>query len=187
MLLGGDEIGRTQQGNNNAYCQDNEISWVDWELDDDKEALLEFTRAVIALRRDHPVFRRRKFFQGQAIHGSGGKDIGWFTPDGHEMDETHWRGPDISTLGVFLNGEALPDRGPRGQRVVDNSFLLLFNGGTEPALFTLPGDPWAKEYQLVADTGLAYVRPPGADAPSYLAGEELSMTSRSLAVLRRRA
>jgi glycogen operon protein len=133
------------------------------------------------------VFRRRKFFQGQAIHGSRVKDIGWFTPDGHEMDETHWRAPDVSTLGVFLNGEELPDRGPRGQRVVDASFLLLLNGGTEPALFTLPGDPWAKEYELVADTGLAYVRPPGADAPSYVAGEELSMTSRSFAVLRRRA
>src|SRR5918995_1417804 len=93
MLLGGDEVSRTQQGNNNAYCQDNEISWVDWEMDDDREALIEFTRSVIALRRDHPVFRRRKFFQGQAIHGSGVKDIGWFTPDGHEMDETHWRGP----------------------------------------------------------------------------------------------
>ena len=104
MIVSGDELGRTQQGNNNAYCQDNEISWVDWELDDDREALIEFTRAVIALRRDHPVFRRRKFFQGQAIHGSGVKDIGWFTPDGHEMDETHWRAPDISTLGVFLNG-----------------------------------------------------------------------------------
>jgi glycogen operon protein len=187
MLLAGDEFGRTQQGNNNAYCQDNEISWVDWELDEDKEALIEFTSSVIALRRDHPVFRRRKFFQGQPIHGSGVKDIGWFTPDGHEMDETHWRAPDISTLGVFLNGDELPERGPRGQRVADSSYLLLLNGGTEPALFTLPGDPWAKEYELVADTGLAYVRPPGADAPSYLAGEELSMTSRSLAVLRRRA
>jgi glycogen operon protein len=187
MLLAGDELGRTQQGNNNAYCQDNEISWVDWELDEDAEALIEFTGAVIALRRDHPVFRRRKFFQGQPLHGSGVKDIGWFTPDGHEMDETHWRAPDISTLGVFLNGDELPDRGPRGQGMVDSSYLLLLNGGTEPALFTLPGDPWAKEYELVADTGLAYVRPPGADAPSYLAGEELSMTSRSLAVLRRRA
>jgi glycogen operon protein len=88
---------------------------------------------------------------------------------------------------VFLNGDELPDRGPRGQRVADASFLLLLNGDTEPALFTLPGDPWAKEYELVADTGLAYVRPSGAEAPSYLAGEELSMTSRSLAVLRRRS
>ena len=82
------------------------------------------------------------------------------------MDETHWRAPDVSTLGVFLNGEELPDRGPRGQRVVDASFLLLLNGGTEPALFTLPGDPWAKEYELVADTGLAYVRPPGPTPPA---------------------
>src|SRR4029453_10045797 len=143
----------------------NEISWVDWELDQDKEALIEFTRSVIALRRDHPVFRRRKFFQGQAIYGSGGKGNGWVSP----------------------NAAGRPAPGPRGQRLVDASFLLLLNGGTEPALFTLPGDPWAKEYELVADTGLAYVRPPGADAPSYLAGEELSMTSRSLAVLRRRA
>jgi glycogen operon protein len=103
------------------------------------------------------------------------------------MNETHWQAPDVSTLGVFLNGEELPDRGVRGQRLVGASFLLLLNGGTEPALFTLPGEPWGKEYELVADTGLAYVRPLGADAPSYLAGEELSMTSRSLAVLRRRA
>ena len=182
MLLAGDEFSRTQQGNNNAYCQDNEISWVDWELDENKEALIEFTRAIIELRRDHPVFRRRKFFQGQAIHGSGVKDIGWFTPDGHEMDETHWRAPDIFTLGLFLNGDELPT----GGRAVSGGrrrLLLLLNGGTEPALFTLPG---AKEYELVADTGLAYVRPPAGDA-SYLAGEQLSMTSRSLAVLRRRA
>ena len=88
---------------------------------------------------------------------------------------------------MFLNGEELPDRGPRGQRVVDAGFLLLLNGGTEPALFTLPGDPWAKEYELVADTGLAYVRPPAGDAPSYLAGEQLEHDPRSLAVLRRRA
>ena len=133
------------------------------------------------------MFRRRKFFQGQAIHGSGVKDIGWFTPDGAEMDQTNWRAADVSTLGVFLNGDEIPDRGQRGQRVVGASFLLLLNGGTEPALFRLPGEPWGKEYELVADTGLAYVRPLGADAPSYMAGEELSMTSRSLAVLRRRA
>ena len=191
MLLAGDEFGRTQQGNNNAYCQDNEISWIDWQLNDEWEggwgSLHEFTRALITLRRNHPVFRRRKFFQGQAIHGSGVKDIGWFTPDGAEMDETHWRAPDISTLAVFLNGEELPDRGPLGERIIDASFLLLLDGGTEPALFTLPGEPWGKEYELVVDTGLAFVLPPGSDAPAYAAGEELSMTSRSLALLRRRA
>jgi isoamylase len=188
MLLAGDELGRTQLGNNNAYCQDNEVSWVDWEPDEGREALLEFCRAIVTLRREHPVFRRRKFFQGQAIHGSGVKDIGWFTPDGAEMQEALWQEPDISTLGVFLNGDELPDRGLRGERVVGASFLLLLNGGAEPALFTLPDKPWGKEYELVADTGLGFVRPPGAaEAPTYMAGEELSMASRSMAVLRRRA
>jgi isoamylase len=187
MLLGGDEISRTQRGNNNAYCQDNEISWVDWELDDRDEALLEFARSLIALRAGHPVFRRRKFFQGQAIHGSGVKDIGWFTPDGAEMDQANWSASDVRTLGVFLNGDEIPHRGARGERIVDGSFLLLFNGGPEPAMFTLPGRPWGKEYELVLDTGLAFVLPAGADAPTYLAAEELSMASRSVAVLRKRA
>jgi glycogen operon protein len=187
MLLAGDELSRTQRGNNNAYCQDNEISWIDWELDADAESLLEFTRAVIALRASHPVFRRRKFFQGRAIHGSGVKDIGWFTPDGTEMDQADWAAPDVQTLGVFLNGEEIPHRGRRGERIVDDSFLLLLNGGPEPAMFTLPGRPWGKEYQLVMDTGLAFVLPAGAEAPTYVAGEELSMASRSVAVLRKRA
>ena len=185
MLLAGDELGRTQLGNNNAYCQDNEISWVDWELDEERAALLDFISAIVALRREHPVFRRRTFFQGQAVHGSV-KDIGWFTPDGTEMDEAEWQAPDVSTLGVFLNGEEIPEQDPRGGRIVDASFMLLLNGGAEPALFKLPGEPWAKEYELLADTALAFVRPPGADAPSYMAGEELSMASRSLAVLRKR-
>jgi isoamylase len=187
MLVAGDELSHSQGGNNNAYCQDNEISWLDWSMDERRAALAEFTRAIIALRRDHPVFRRRKFYQGQALHGSGVKDIGWFTPDGAEMTEALWQAPDIFTLGVFLNGEEIPDQDPRGGRIVDDSFLLLLNGGAEPAMFTLPGRPWGKEYELVADTGLAYVQPAGADAPNYLAGEELSMASRSLAVLRRRS
>jgi isoamylase len=187
MLVAGDEMSRTQRGNNNAYCQDNEISWLDWDLDERKASLVEFTRAIIALRGDHPVFRRRRFYQGQAIFGSGVKDIGWFTPDGAEMTEALWQAPDISTLGVFLNGEEIPDQDPRGGRVVDDSFLLLLNGGAEPAMFTLPGRPWGKEYGLVVDTSLSFVQPAGADAPTYLAGEELSMASRSLAVLRRRS
>ncbi len=187
MLVAGDELSRTQQGNNNAYCQDNEISWVDWELDDRAESLAEFTRSIIELRAGHPVFRRRKFYQGQAIHGSGVKDIGWFTPDGAEMDQADWAAPDVQTLGVFLNGEEIPDRGRRGERIADDSFLLLFNGGPEPALFALPGRPWGKEYELVVDTGLGFVLPAGAYAPTYLAGEELSMASRSVAVLRKRA
>jgi glycogen operon protein len=185
MLLGGDEMGRTQRGNNNAYCQDNEISWLDWDLDEHRAALLEQTRNLIALRLAHPVFRRRRFFQGQAIHGSGVKDIGWFTLDGAEMDEDRWRAPDVATLGVFLNGEEIPDRSPRGERIVDDSFLLLLHGDARPIVFTLPGKPWAKEYELVLHTMTGRVDPD--DHPIvHLAGERLLMPPRSLAVLRKR-
>jgi glycogen operon protein len=187
MVLAGDETGRTQRGNNNAYCQDNEISWLDWRLDDRKAALLQYTRVLIALRNAHPVFRRRRFFQGQAIHGSGVKDIGWFTPDGAEMVETHWRAPDIATLGVFLNGEEIPDRGPRGKRIVDDSFLLLLNGDAQPAAFTLPGLPWAKDYELVLHTGNEPAASPGDGPTVHLAGERLQMPARSLALLRKRS
>jgi glycogen operon protein len=186
MLLAGDEMGRTQQGNNNAYCQDNEISWVDWSLDERKVALLEHARALIALRNAHPVFRRRRFFQGQAIHGSGVKDIGWFTPDGAEMDDARWRAPDIATLGVFLNGEEIPDRSRRGERIVDDSFLLLLHGDAEERAFTLPGLPWAKEYELVFHTMIDRTDPD--DEPTvYLAGEGIQMLPRSLAFLRKRS
>ena len=112
MLLGGDEIGRTQRGNNNAYCQDNEISWYDWERVD--EDLLEFTRRLIALRREHPVFRRRRWFQGRPIRGT--VDIGWFRPDGTEMDDDDWDAGFAQSIGVFLNGDAITDRDERGQR-----------------------------------------------------------------------
>jgi isoamylase len=186
MLLAGDEMGRTQQGNNNAYCQDNEISWVDWSLDEHRAALLEHTRALIALRKSHPVFCRRRFFQGQAIRGSGVKDIGWFTPNGAEMDEGRWRAPDIATLGVFLNGEEIPDRGPRGERIVDDSFLLLLNGDAKPVAFTLPGLPWAKEYELIVDTATGHLDD-DQDPTLYLAGERLQMPPRSLTVLRKRS
>jgi glycogen operon protein len=186
MLLAGDEMGRTQQGNNNAYCQDNEISWVDWSLDERKVALLEHARALIALRNAHPVFRRRRFFQGQAIHGSGVKDIGWFTPDGAEMDDARWRAPDIATLGVFLNGEEIPDRSRRGERIVDDSFLLLLHGDAEERAFTLPGLPWAKEYELVFHTMIDRTDP-DEEPTVYLAGEGIQMLPRSLAFLRKRS
>ena len=187
MLLAGDEMGRTQQGNNNAYCQDNEISWVDWRLDERGAALLEQTRALIALRKAHPVFRRRKFFQGQAIHGSGVKDIGWFTPDGAEMDEASWRAPDIATLGVFLNGEEIPDHGPRGERIVDDSFLLLLHGDAAQVAFTLPGLPWAKEYELLLHTADQTSPDPGDEPTVYPAGKRIELPPRSFAVLRKRS
>jgi isoamylase len=187
MLLAGDEMGRTQQGNNNAYCQDNEISWLDWRLDEREAALLELTCSLIALRKAHPVLRRRRFFQGQAIHGSRVKDIGWFTPDGAEMDEARWRAPDIATLGVFLNGEEIPDRSPRGKRIVDDSFLLLLHGDAKAAAFTLPGLPWAKEYELVLHSAADRAADPDDDPTIHVAGEQFPLPPRSLAVLRKRS
>ncbi|WP_108251938.1 glycogen debranching protein GlgX [Planctomonas deserti] len=139
MICGGDEIGRTQGGNNNAYCQDNEISWLDWESAD--EEFLRFCAELIAFRREHPVFRRRRFFAGRPIFGTEMSDIAWIRPDGEEMTHDDWAVGFAKTLGVFLNGEELPDPGPRGQRVRDDSFLLLFNAHSEDVEFVLPGDP----------------------------------------------
>ncbi len=150
MLLGGDEIGRTQQGNNNAYCQDNEISWYDWERAD--ESLLEFVRSLARFRHKHAVFRRRRWFQGRAIRGSEMSDIGWFTPGGEEMSEEDWRQGFAKSLGVFLNGQGIPTSNSRGERVVDNSFYVLFNAHSEPIEFVLPNGAWGKRWSVVLDT-----------------------------------
>jgi isoamylase len=147
MLLGGDEAGRTQHGNNNAYCQDNEISWYDWERVD--EGLLEFSRRLIALRREHPVLRRRRWFQGHSIRGS--VDLGWFKPDGSEMGDDDWDAGATQSVGMFLNGDAITDRDRRGQRVTDDSFLLLFNAHADPVDWTLPKQ-WGQWWELVTET-----------------------------------
>jgi glycogen operon protein len=125
MLLAGDELGRTQRGNNNAYCQDNEISWVDWAAAD--EDLLAFTRKLIRLRKDHPVFCRRRWFQGLPIKGSGVEDIAWFLPEGTEMTRRNWSHDFAKSLAVFLNGKGLRSRGPSGEQIVDDSFYVIFN------------------------------------------------------------
>ncbi|GAC1361551.1 MAG: glycogen debranching protein GlgX [Actinomycetota bacterium] len=143
MLLGGDELGRTQGGNNNAYCQDNGGSWFNWANPDDN--LLRFTRELIALRRSHPVFQRRRWFHGQAIRGT--VDIGWCRPDGTDMNDEDWDVGFARAVGLFLNGEAIPGRDPRGQRLVDDSFLLLFNGHHEPLEWAVPQQwdmPWER-------------------------------------------
>jgi isoamylase len=150
MLLGGDELGRTQGGNNNAYCQDNETSWFDWEKVD--ESLLEYTAAVVALRREHPVFRRRRFFEGVPIHRGGLSDIEWFTPDGAEMTDAGWQTDQPGALMVFLNGAAIPTPDARGEAVADDSFLLLFNAGPEPRAFTLPEARWGQAWRRVLDS-----------------------------------
>jgi glycogen operon protein len=144
MLLGGDEIGRTQNGNNNGYCQDNEVSWYDWEHAD--EDLLKFTRRLIRMRHRHPVFCRRRWFQGRPIHGSGVSDIGWFTPGGSEMSEEDWQAGFAKSLGVFLNGRGIPTPNERGERIVDESFYVMFNASHEPVEFVLPEAKWGRRW-----------------------------------------
>jgi len=190
MMLGGDEMDRSQQGNNNAYCQDNDLTWFDWDLDPEAEELLRFTRRVIALRREHPVFRRRSFFQGRPIHGTDLADIGWFGPDGKEMTERQWFGGRVSALGMFLNGQEIAEPGPRGERVVDDSFLVLLNGGHLAVPFRLPDEKWAQTYELVIDTAIGYTatHPPGLLEGVILAGgDDVDLEGRSLVVLRKTA
>ena len=142
MMLGGDEMGRTQRGNNNAYCQDNEISWVDWTLVDGERDLVDFTRALSALRRDHPVFRRRRFFRGHqpgAGSSDGPGDIVWLTPAGKEVTDSDWYAPGAKSLAVFLNGDAISEPDPRGERITDDRFLLLFNANDERGLVRAAG------------------------------------------------
>ncbi|MEO6409307.1 MAG: glycogen debranching protein GlgX [Burkholderiaceae bacterium] len=138
MLLAGDELGRSQQGNNNAYCQDNELSWVDWTASPAQESLLEFTRRLTALRAAHPVFRRRDFFQDRPLMGSQVRDIVWLQPDGSEMSDEAWQQGFASALAVFLSGDGLNEVDGRGRPVRDDSFLLLFNAAAEGVEFTLP-------------------------------------------------
>jgi glycogen operon protein len=150
MLVAGDELGRSQRGNNNAFNQDNEISWVDWEHTD--EDLLEFTKRLIDMRRRHRVFRRRRWFQGRPIHGSDVTDIGWFRPDGSPMDDEDWRVGFAKSLGVFLNGEQMDSTDPRGDPVVDDSFYILFNAHHDRVDFTTPAEEWGKGWIKVLDT-----------------------------------
>jgi isoamylase len=179
MLLGGDELGRTQHGNNNAYCQDNEISWFDWEHADGD--LYEFTRQLVAFYRRHPVFHRRRWFQGRAIHGAGVSDIAWFTPDGREMEESHWGEGYAKSFAVFLNGEALTAPGPRGERIADASFYLVFNAHHESVTFRLPPPDWGPRWAKVLDSGAGF-----ADGQPILeAGAEWLVEGRSMVVFRR--
>jgi isoamylase len=145
MLLAGDEIGRTQGGNNNAYCQDNEVSWVDWSQATAEHELLEFTEKLARLRHEHPVFRRRRFFKGAA-------DIMWLTPAGKEMTEADWRAGYAKSVAVFLNGAAINEPDPRGDPVTDTKFLLLFNAGEDPVTFTLPEMQLGGDWEVVIDT-----------------------------------
>jgi isoamylase len=184
MLLHGDELGRTQRGNNNAYCQDNELSWVDWEHAD--KELTAFAAALIAMRREHPVFRRRRFFAGRPIRGGDElRDIAWFTESGEEMTEQDWEVEVFQYLTVFLNGEGIPDRGARGQRVTDNSFLLCFNAHHEDITAQLPGNGYGQEWTVVLDTATG--EPPGTRGLTAPGNAKINITARSLVALERTA
>ena len=175
MLLGGDEIGRSQQGNNNAYCQDNEVSWYRWdEADPD---LLEFTRRLIALRRQHPVFRRRRWFQGRPIRGT--VDLAWFRPDGVEMTDEDWDAGYAKAVGVFMNGEAISERDSRAQKVTDDCFLVLFNADGNGLDWTLPSQ-WGTSWEEVVRTF-----PPGLDGHGVLGAGRAHVPGRSILLLRR--
>jgi isoamylase len=152
MLLGGDEIGRTQKGNNNAYCQDNEISWFDWTMTPEKERFCEFVQRMIRMRREHPVFRRRHFFEGRPIRGGGVKDIVWLTPEGTEMRDEEWNQHFARSLGVYLAGEALNETDAMGRAVRDSNFLLLFNAHHEDVAFRLPQFTPSARWLAVMDT-----------------------------------
>ena len=182
MLAHGDELGRTQQGNNNVYCQDNELSWVDWDLDDERTGLLEFARRVVQLRQEHPVFRRRRFFAGAPEHGgeSDLRDIAWLAPSGEHMSDDEWNSSTARAVMVFLNGDAIAEPDQRGEQVVDDSFLILFNGSPEPTSFTIPDSEYGEQWTAVLDTD-SQVDPGDTAAP----GEELALARHSVVVLTR--
>ncbi|WP_374936865.1 glycogen debranching protein GlgX [Streptomyces sp. Ru73] len=183
MLVAGDELGRTQQGNNNGYCQDNELGWLDWSLADDPEwrPLTELVSRLIALRRAHPVLRRRAFFSGRPNGPDGLRDLAWFTPAGTEMTEGDWYAP-ASGLGMFLSGTDIPQRDERGLPVTDDSFLVVLHSGHEPGRFTLPAEPWARSYALLVDTSREdQAAEPGT---AYEAGAEVELPGRAVWLLR---
>jgi isoamylase len=182
MLLGGDEFGRSQGGNNNAWCQDNEISWFHWEHDGDQRALLAFTKRLVALRREHPAFRRTRFLAGRDVEDAGIPDAWWFRPDGRRMTQHDWNREDGHVVGVFLNGDQLQEVDDRGREIRDDSFVLLFNAHFEDVEFRLPGERFGRVWCSELSTSDPDEEP---GARRFAAREAVSLPSRSLLVLRR--
>ncbi|SRR5579883_16537 len=179
MLLGGDELGRTQQGNNNGYCQDSEVSWFHWDLASGTEDFVNFCRELIYFRRQHPVFRRRKWFQGQAIRGV--PDINWYNPDGSGMTQEEWDVAYAKSIALFLNGNLIPSPGPQGQKISDDSFLLFFNAHWETIEFALPDELQDDQWAIVIDTK----EPRFVQEPHIFTGAQLvPVVARSIIVLR---
>ena len=182
MLLGGDEIARTQGGNNNAYCQDNALSWIDWRIDGRAERQLAFTQRLIELRTTHPVFHRADFLTGEERLGSGAPDVWWFRPDGRKMTPRNWRDDDALTLGVFLNGSEIPTQSRQGAPVIDDTFLVLFNASQHPIVFTLPAVSFGRRWTHELSTAEPELE---SGAEVYPARGVVAVEGRSLVVLRR--
>jgi glycogen operon protein len=183
MLVAGDERWRTQRGNNNAYVQDNEISWVEWTDSPESDDLLELARTLLALRRSSPVLRQPAFFEGRPVAGGDGcKDLAWFHPSGRELSEQDWFNTRLRTIGMYLDGRGLRHRDARGQLIIDESYLLVLHAGDDGVDFLMPGLPWASEYEVVIDTA----QPSGIPktVTTVKAGKPLTLGPRSCLVLR---
>ena len=180
MLVAGDEMGRTQNGNNNAYCQDNEVSWVDWENKDD--SLIDFVSRLIHFKLNHPVFCRFKWFRSETLQGKKIKEIEWFMPDGKIMNKEDWKNEFAKSIGIFLSGEGLNTRDVRGNWITDDSFYLMYNAHEENVTFKIPGKEYGNPWKKVIDTHEGYISEEGSD--EYLAGEETKVTGRSVVLLK---
>lgn len=178
MILSGDEMGRTQNGNNNSYCQDNELSWQNWQTID--HDLLDFTKKLIHYRKSHPVFSRRRWFEGRPLHGSELRDIEWFTMDGKPMAFEDWGVGYVKALGVFLNGKTIPNPNPRGEPVLDDNFYLIFNASGETLEFTLPHSDWSESWTQELDTAEGWM----TKEMSFKAEDKIKVESHSLRLLR---
>jgi glycogen operon protein len=179
MIVAGDELSKTQGGNNNAYCQDNEISWINWKEADAN--LLTYTKKLIHFCKRHPVFNRRKWFKGQPYKGVGLEDIAWFRTDGMEMSEANWREDFAKTLGIFLNGKAIPSPGPKGEKIMDDNFFLIFNAYHDKLTFKLPPQKFGRKWMKVLDTSQNYLEETG---DVYSAGKTIEVEGRSVVLLK---
>jgi glycogen operon protein len=182
MLSGGDELGRTQQGNNNAYCQDSLLSWYPWDLTSSDASFVRFVRRVSALRRSQPVFKRQNFFQGRSIHGSESKDITWLREDGEEMKHKDWLDPSRCVIGLMLGGDALNEIDERGRSIIGDTMLMLVNSNGWPVDFTLPSYTNSDEWQVMLDTRYEEGLP--ENPKSYQSGAGYSLLEHSLALFR---
>ncbi len=180
MITAGDELGKTQRGNNNAYCQDNETSWIDWDLSESNQSLLDFARAIVALRRAHPVFRRRTFFRGERFGAASLKDISWVRQDGSEMTASDWNEPERRTVGLLLAGDGVGERDAAGQWTVDDTFLLVLHAGSTPVAFTLPQGSSERAWDTIVDTNTARVPAIGKN----MGGSTITVEGRTMLVLK---